>query len=48
MVVGAAANPPTVGGADGSATTFPELAKEDLADAVWDLVSTRLTETPRP
>ncbi|MGW0435063.1 bifunctional phosphopantothenoylcysteine decarboxylase/phosphopantothenate--cysteine ligase CoaBC [Micromonospora sp. NPDC003197] len=42
-VFGADANTATVLGADGSVTPFPEQSKEDLADAVWDLVTTRLT-----
>ncbi|MEV4756819.1 bifunctional phosphopantothenoylcysteine decarboxylase/phosphopantothenate--cysteine ligase CoaBC [Micromonospora sp. NPDC049559] len=44
-VFGADANTATVLGADGSSTVFPEQSKEDLADAVWDLVLTRLTTT---
>ncbi|GAB2933088.1 bifunctional phosphopantothenoylcysteine decarboxylase/phosphopantothenate--cysteine ligase CoaBC [Micromonospora polyrhachis] len=42
-VFGADANTATVLGDDGSVTSFPEQSKEDLADAVWDLVTTRLT-----
>ncbi|GAB3140887.1 bifunctional phosphopantothenoylcysteine decarboxylase/phosphopantothenate--cysteine ligase CoaBC [Micromonospora sonneratiae] len=41
-VFGADSNTATVLGADGSVTSFPEQSKEDLADAVWDLVTTRL------
>jgi phosphopantothenoylcysteine decarboxylase/phosphopantothenate--cysteine ligase len=37
-VFGLDANTATVLGADGSVTEFPEQSKEDLADAVWDLV----------
>jgi len=44
-VFGSDANTATVLGADGSETVFPEQPKEDLADAVWDLVTTRLTTT---
>jgi phosphopantothenoylcysteine decarboxylase/phosphopantothenate--cysteine ligase len=44
-VFGSDANTATVLGADGSETVFPEQRKEDLADAVWDLVTTRLTST---
>jgi phosphopantothenoylcysteine decarboxylase/phosphopantothenate--cysteine ligase len=41
-VFGADTNTAVVLGADGSATAFSEQSKEDLADAVWDLVTTRL------
>ncbi|GIF71454.1 bifunctional phosphopantothenoylcysteine decarboxylase/phosphopantothenate--cysteine ligase CoaBC [Asanoa siamensis] len=44
-VFGSDANTATVLGADGSETVFPQQHKEDLADAVWDLVTTRLTST---
>jgi phosphopantothenoylcysteine decarboxylase/phosphopantothenate--cysteine ligase len=44
-VFGSDANTATVLGADGSETVFPPQHKEDLADAVWDLVTTRLTST---
>ncbi|MEV4621952.1 bifunctional phosphopantothenoylcysteine decarboxylase/phosphopantothenate--cysteine ligase CoaBC [Asanoa sp. NPDC049573] len=44
-VFGSDANTATVLGADGSETVFPPQPKEDLADAVWDLVTTRLTST---
>jgi phosphopantothenoylcysteine decarboxylase/phosphopantothenate--cysteine ligase len=44
-VFGADANTATVLGVDGSRTVFPEQSKEDLADGVWDLVTTRLTST---
>jgi phosphopantothenoylcysteine decarboxylase/phosphopantothenate--cysteine ligase len=37
-VFGLDANTATVLGADGAVTEFPEQSKEDLADAVWDLV----------
>jgi phosphopantothenoylcysteine decarboxylase/phosphopantothenate--cysteine ligase len=37
-VFGQDANTATVLGSDGSVTEFPEQSKEDLADAVWDLV----------
>ncbi|MGX7674742.1 bifunctional phosphopantothenoylcysteine decarboxylase/phosphopantothenate--cysteine ligase CoaBC [Plantactinospora sp. DSM 117369] len=43
-VFGADRNTAVVLGADGSATAFPEQSKEDLADGVWDLVVTRLTD----
>jgi phosphopantothenoylcysteine decarboxylase/phosphopantothenate--cysteine ligase len=43
-VFGADANAATVIGRDGSVRAFPEQSKEDLADAVWDLVTT-LTRT---
>ncbi|WP_329109354.1 bifunctional phosphopantothenoylcysteine decarboxylase/phosphopantothenate--cysteine ligase CoaBC [Micromonospora sp. NBC_01699] len=42
-VFGADSNTAVVLGADGSRVVFPEQSKEDLADAVWDLVTTRLT-----
>lgn len=42
-VFGADFNTAVVLGADGSRTVFPEQSKEDLADGVWDLVTTRLT-----
>ncbi|MFK3985407.1 bifunctional phosphopantothenoylcysteine decarboxylase/phosphopantothenate--cysteine ligase CoaBC [Micromonospora sp. NPDC050397] len=42
-VFGADSNTAVVLGADGSRTAFPEQSKEDLADAVWDLVTKRLT-----
>jgi phosphopantothenoylcysteine decarboxylase/phosphopantothenate--cysteine ligase len=42
-VFGAEANAATVLGADGSTTVLDERPKEDLADAVWDLVVARLT-----
>jgi phosphopantothenoylcysteine decarboxylase/phosphopantothenate--cysteine ligase len=41
-VFGADTNRAVVLGADGSSTAFSEQSKEDLADAVWDLVTTRL------
>ncbi|HEX7745844.1 MAG TPA: bifunctional phosphopantothenoylcysteine decarboxylase/phosphopantothenate--cysteine ligase CoaBC [Micromonosporaceae bacterium] len=41
-VFGADTNAATVLGADGSTTDLGEQSKEDLADAVWDLVITRL------
>jgi phosphopantothenoylcysteine decarboxylase / phosphopantothenate---cysteine ligase len=41
-VFGADANAAVVLGADGSEETITERPKEDLADAVWDLVVTRL------
>ncbi|GAA4686685.1 bifunctional phosphopantothenoylcysteine decarboxylase/phosphopantothenate--cysteine ligase CoaBC [Phytohabitans rumicis] len=44
-VFGADANAATVIGADGSLTDLPEQPKDDLADAVWDLVITHLTHT---
>ncbi|HEV7708877.1 MAG TPA: bifunctional phosphopantothenoylcysteine decarboxylase/phosphopantothenate--cysteine ligase CoaBC [Asanoa sp.] len=44
-VFGSDANTATVLGADGSEKVFPPQHKEDLADAVWDLVTTRLTST---
>lgn len=40
-VFGADVNAATVLGSDGSEETLPEQPKEDLADAVWDLVSAR-------
>ncbi|MET7708557.1 bifunctional phosphopantothenoylcysteine decarboxylase/phosphopantothenate--cysteine ligase CoaBC [Micromonospora sp. NPDC005413] len=43
LVFGADTNTVTVIGADGSVSRLPEQAKEDVADAVWDLVVTRLT-----
>ncbi|HEX5543401.1 MAG TPA: bifunctional phosphopantothenoylcysteine decarboxylase/phosphopantothenate--cysteine ligase CoaBC [Micromonospora sp.] len=42
---GADTNAATVLGADGSAVELPERSKEELADAVWDLVVTHLTRT---
>ena len=42
-VFGADANTATVLDAEGGQTAFPEQSKEDLADAVWDLVTSRLT-----
>jgi phosphopantothenoylcysteine decarboxylase/phosphopantothenate--cysteine ligase len=42
-VFGADSNTAVVLGADGSVTALPEQSKEDLADAVWDLVTKRLT-----
>ena len=42
MTFGSDRNAATVLGADGSTTVIPECAKEDLADAVWDLVVARL------
>ena len=44
-VFGAEVNTATVLGADGSRTAFPEQSKEDLADEVWNLVTTRLGPT---
>ncbi|GIF70157.1 phosphopantothenoylcysteine decarboxylase [Asanoa ishikariensis] len=44
-VFGSDANTATVLGADGTETVFPQQPKEDLADAVWDLITTRLTST---
>jgi phosphopantothenoylcysteine decarboxylase / phosphopantothenate---cysteine ligase len=41
-VFGAETNAATVLGADGSVTELSEQSKEDLADRVWDLVTTRL------
>ncbi|GAB3958866.1 bifunctional phosphopantothenoylcysteine decarboxylase/phosphopantothenate--cysteine ligase CoaBC [Micromonospora vulcania] len=41
-VFGADTNTATVIGADGSVNRLPEQAKEDVADAVWDLVVARL------
>ncbi|HET8682074.1 MAG TPA: bifunctional phosphopantothenoylcysteine decarboxylase/phosphopantothenate--cysteine ligase CoaBC [Micromonosporaceae bacterium] len=41
-VFGADSNAATVLGADGSTVTITERSKEDLADAVWDLVVARL------
>ena len=41
-VFGADTNTATVIGADGSVSRLPEQSKEDLADAVWDLVVARL------
>ncbi|MEO3818911.1 bifunctional phosphopantothenoylcysteine decarboxylase/phosphopantothenate--cysteine ligase CoaBC [Plantactinospora sp. B24E8] len=46
-VFGADTNTAVVLGADGSTTAFSEQSKEDLADAVWDLVTTRLTGSSR-
>ncbi|BCJ67886.1 bifunctional phosphopantothenoylcysteine decarboxylase/phosphopantothenate--cysteine ligase CoaBC [Polymorphospora rubra] len=42
-VFGAETNAATVLGADGSTTELAQQAKDDLADAVWDLVGARLT-----
>ncbi|MER7587392.1 bifunctional phosphopantothenoylcysteine decarboxylase/phosphopantothenate--cysteine ligase CoaBC [Micromonospora sp. NPDC127501] len=42
LVFGADTNTVTVIGADGSVSRLPEQAKEAVADAVWDLVVTRL------
>ncbi|GAA1891166.1 bifunctional phosphopantothenoylcysteine decarboxylase/phosphopantothenate--cysteine ligase CoaBC [Asanoa iriomotensis] len=42
-VFGSDANAATVLGADGTETDFPQQPKEDLADAVWDLVTKRLS-----
>ena len=42
-VFGADSNTAFVLDSDGSVTDFPEQSKEDLADAVWDLVTKRLT-----
>jgi len=42
-VFGLDANTATVLDAEGGQTVFPEQSKEDLADAVWDLVTSRLT-----
>jgi phosphopantothenoylcysteine decarboxylase/phosphopantothenate--cysteine ligase len=42
-VFGADANTATVLDAEGGQTVFPEQSKEDVADAVWDLVTSRLT-----
>ncbi|HEY0696696.1 MAG TPA: phosphopantothenoylcysteine decarboxylase, partial [Micromonospora sp.] len=47
-VFGADTNAATVLGADGSVEVLPEQSKEDLADRVWDLVSTRITNSSRP
>ncbi|SNT65926.1 phosphopantothenoylcysteine decarboxylase / phosphopantothenate--cysteine ligase [Asanoa hainanensis] len=44
-VFGSDANTATVLGADGTETDFQRQPKEDLADAVWDLITTRLTST---
>jgi phosphopantothenoylcysteine decarboxylase/phosphopantothenate--cysteine ligase len=41
-VFGADANAATVLGTDGSVTEFDQRSKEDLADAVWDLIVGRL------
>ncbi len=41
-VFGRDATAVTVLGADGTATTLAEAPKEDVADAVWDLVVARL------
>ncbi|MEU5947192.1 bifunctional phosphopantothenoylcysteine decarboxylase/phosphopantothenate--cysteine ligase CoaBC [Micromonospora sp. NPDC047465] len=43
-VFGADTNAATVIGADGSVSRLPEQSKEDLADAVWDLVAARLPD----
>jgi phosphopantothenoylcysteine decarboxylase/phosphopantothenate--cysteine ligase len=45
-VFGAEVNAATVLGADGSVTALPEQGKEDLADAVLDLVGVRLAAFP--
>ncbi len=42
---GTDSNAAMVLGDDGSLTVIPEQSKEDLADRVWDLVTTRLTGT---
>ncbi|MEV0731719.1 bifunctional phosphopantothenoylcysteine decarboxylase/phosphopantothenate--cysteine ligase CoaBC [Polymorphospora sp. NPDC050346] len=42
-VFGAETNAATVLGADGSTTELPQQAKDDLADAVWELVVSRFT-----
>jgi phosphopantothenoylcysteine decarboxylase/phosphopantothenate--cysteine ligase len=36
-------NAATVLGADGSSTELGERPKQDLADAIWDLILARLT-----
>ncbi len=41
-VFGADRNTVTVLGADGSATTVPDAPKDDVSDAVWDIVAPRL------
>ena len=41
-------NAATVLGADGSVTEIGLRGKEDLADAVWDLVAPRLAGGPPP
>jgi phosphopantothenoylcysteine decarboxylase / phosphopantothenate---cysteine ligase len=46
-VFGADTNTATVLGADGSVTELGEQSKEDLADRVWDLVTTRLAAASR-
>ncbi|MFC4149423.1 bifunctional phosphopantothenoylcysteine decarboxylase/phosphopantothenate--cysteine ligase CoaBC [Micromonospora mangrovi] len=43
-VFGADTNAATVIGSDDSVQRLPEQSKEDLADGVWDLVLTRLTD----
>ncbi|WP_410814272.1 bifunctional phosphopantothenoylcysteine decarboxylase/phosphopantothenate--cysteine ligase CoaBC [Micromonospora sp. 067-2] len=42
LVFGADTNTVTVIGADGSVSRLPEQSKDDVADAVWDLVVARL------
>jgi phosphopantothenoylcysteine decarboxylase/phosphopantothenate--cysteine ligase len=41
-------NAAVVLGADGSRTLIPELSKDDVADAIWDLVAARLSGTGQP
>jgi phosphopantothenoylcysteine decarboxylase / phosphopantothenate---cysteine ligase len=43
-VFGQETNAATVIGADGTTTDLPESPKEDVADAVWDLVVARLAD----
>ena len=43
-VFGQETNAATVIGADGTTTDLPESPKEDVADAVWDLVVARLPD----
>ncbi|GGL13359.1 bifunctional phosphopantothenoylcysteine decarboxylase/phosphopantothenate--cysteine ligase CoaBC [Mangrovihabitans endophyticus] len=43
-VFGADANTVTILGADGTMTVLDELPKDDVADAIWDAVRSRLTE----
>jgi phosphopantothenoylcysteine decarboxylase/phosphopantothenate--cysteine ligase len=45
-VFGAETNTATVIGADGAVHAMPEQSKEDLADAVWDLVARRWGSVP--